>query len=578
MDLGMLPPEWPEWRRVESDESVIDPSFVSNSRCHTRGVYGSQKAKSGGRLLNERGFFSRFILHPACTSRTLWDLLSSLIIGYDLLYIPFDLGGFEVPEAEGFFELTDRCTACFWVMDIFMSFITGYHTGGLVEMRTEKIARTYARGWLGFDLFVVSMDWIFIFLGGTTVLRIGKSKRLLRIIRTLRLVRSVKMTVKLAHLLDSLRSESLRILFNTMALALCILTLNHYFACGWYYIGISGEADNNWVARNVELDPVGMRYATALHWSFTQFTPAGMEIHPNNFPERLYTVVTVFFAMITFSSFMGSITANMTALRRLSSEPAAQQKILHDYFTENGISAELGTRIWGYLKKNHFEHRRKALRKDIAVLKFLPPSISRDLNEELYVPIVKHCPFFFHYGMLNYHGICAVCDSCMSEATLTLNERLFHPGATAENMYFVTLGRMHYDHKDPRLSTDVERGEWIAEPVLWMKWYYCGTLEADTSCQVAVLNSKKFRSVVSEQPRARNFVRNYNALLRGWMLQCDANDANTWKTDVWLQVAQLKALALEALPDPEPDEISLDSRSGSWFRSGSLTSEARRCT
>mmetsp|Transcript_46109 Transcript_46109/g.132849 ORF Transcript_46109/g.132849 Transcript_46109/m.132849 type:complete len:756 (+) Transcript_46109:80-2347(+) len=570
MGMGLLPPEWPEWTKAQCDDNALSiVSTTSPLRCN----HDTVKAKSGGRLVDEKGYCSRFVLHPGCTARTVWDLFSSLIIGYDLVYIPFDLGGFELPDAEGIFEVIDRCTACFWVLDIFMSFFTGYHTGGLVEMRADKIARAYAKGWLGFDLFVVTMDWVFIFLGGTTVLRIGKSKRLLRLIRTLRLVRSVKMTVKLAHLMDDLRSEGLRILLHTMSLALCILTLNHYFACGWYYVGTSGDPDNNWVARNVLDDRVGMRYATALHWSFTQFTPAGMEIHPSNVSERVYTVITVFFAMITFSSFTGSITANMTALRRLQSEPAAQQKILHDYFTQHGISAELGTRIWGYLKKNHFEHRRKVLRKDIAVLKFLPPSISRDLNEELYVPIVKHSPFFFHYGIVNFRGLCTLCDSVITESALTLGERLFHSGTIAEHMYFVTLGSMQYEHRDPRLCTNLERYEWVSEPVLWMKWYYCGYLEAITSCQVVGVNSQKLRSVISEQPRAKIFVRNYVQGVRDWMILCDANEANTWKTDVWLQVAQLREIATDALPDHDQVE---ESRSAPRFWQSSTVSETRR--
>jgi len=415
-------------------------------------------------------------------------------------------------------------------------------------------------------LVVVVMDWIFIFLRGVTMLRIGKSRRLLRIIRTVRIVRSVKMVVKLAQMLDSFRSEGLRILLNIVALALCVLTINHYFACGWYYVGTASDPANNWILKNVDQEPTYLQYVTALHWSFTQFTPAGMEIHPSNFAERLYTVVTVFFAMITFSSFMGSITANMTALRRLSSEPATQQKILHDYFTEHGISAELGTRIWGYLKKNHFEHKKKALRKDIAVLKILPPSISGDLNEELYVPTIKQVPFFFHYGLLHYHGIRAICDGVVSEARLTLGERLFHAGTCAETMYFVTIGKMLYEHRDPRLSAVVEKCHWVTEPCLWMKWYYCGTLEAETSCQVLGIDSKKLRAVIAEQARARTYVRNYVSGFRAWMLSGDANEAGTWKTDIWQHTGQLKAIALEAMPEPECAEV--ESRT-SWPRSGS---------
>mmetsp|Transcript_10539 Transcript_10539/g.30597 ORF Transcript_10539/g.30597 Transcript_10539/m.30597 type:complete len:740 (-) Transcript_10539:141-2360(-) len=561
---GMLPPKWPEWRGVECED--MDSSLLSTNgvRRTDRGFHSTQKAKSGGRLVDEAAWWSRIVLHPCSTARAIWDLLSSLIIGYDLIFIPFELGGFSVPEGYALFYVTDRCTACFWALDVFMSFITGYHSGGLIEMRMGKIAKRYAKSWLVFDLLVVAMDWIFIFLGGFSLLRIGKSNRLFRIIRTLRIVRSVKMTVRLAQILDSFRSEALRIFLNICAHGLCILTLNHYFACGWYFVGTNTAVENNWVVKFVDNEPTITRYVTALHWSFTQFTPAGMEIHPTNFSERLYTVITVFFAMITFSSFMGSITANMTALRRLSSEPATQQKILQDYFMEHGISAELGTRVWGYLKKNHFQNRKRALRKDIAVLKFLPSSMSCDLNEELYLPVIKQHPFFFHYGILHYHGARAICDTVVSEHALTLGEPVFHAGTSAETMYFVTLGKMYYEHRDPTLSSALERLQWVSEPCLWMKWYYCGTLRAQTTCQLLGIHSKALRATIMEQARARNYVRSYVSGFRAWMLQGDANEAFTWKTDIWMVLGPLKQAAFEAMPENEGIETS--SKSQTWFR------------
>jgi len=566
--VGALPAQWPEWH-PNGDET--EPGFMSLplERKSVGQLNGDSKVKSGGRLMDESGLLRRFVLHPGSNKRSAWDLMSLLVIGFDMLYIPFDLGGFSVPEAVKTLEIIEIITASFWVLDIFMSFMTGYHTAGVVEMRLRKIARKYLGGWFLFDLSVAAVDLVFIFLGTTTIVRIGKVKRFLRMIRTLRLMRSVKMSVKMSQVIAGFRSERLRILVNTLVLALSILSLNHYFACGWYYVGITSDFESNWVFRNAYDEGIGMRYATALHWSFTQFTPAGMEIHPNNLTERVYTVVTVFFAMITFSSFTGSITANMTALRRLTSEPAEQQKHLFDYFTESGISAELGARIWGYLKANHYAHRRQVMRKDIHVLRFLPPTLSCDLNEELYVPVVKHCPFFYYYGIMHYSGLCAVCDTVVSEAQLTLGERLFQTGAAADNMFFVTAGVMDYEHHDSRLSATVSHLQWVSEPVLWMKWYYCGTLSARTSCQVVLVNSKKFRSVVSEQVPVLPFVKAYVVGFRSWMIAGEANEASTWKTDVWLQTAQLRQIAMDTLSD-EAEHHKTGVRL-SWFRQHSIS-------
>lgn len=73
-------------------------------------------------------------------------------------------------------------------------------------------------------------------------------------------------------------------------------------------------------------------------------------------------------------------------------------------------------RIWGYLKTRHFAHQKQLLRKDIPVLKVLPQSLSSDLNNELYVPILKTCPVFYFYGVVHYYGLCGICDSNVTEA------------------------------------------------------------------------------------------------------------------------------------------------------------------
>merc|ERR1711879_161161 len=186
-------------------------------------------------------------------------------------------------------------------------------------------------------------------------------------------------------------------------------------------------------------------------------------------------------------------------------------------------------------------------RKDIAVLKLLPPSIVSKLNEELYVPVIKHCPFFFQYGCLNFASLCHICDSCMSEAALTVGERAFAVQKYAEKVYFLTAGKMEYDHKDIRLCSSVEKGEWVSEPALWMKWYHCGSLDAVTSCQIVELSTESFRKVSLHHSKTLRYTRSYVRAFRDFMLgEEDTEELGTWRTDIWLQEAELCQIAYSA--------------------------------
>lgn len=575
-----LPPVWPEWELKDGDES--DCGGIMSSTSTARPTFfrkslvdAHRKQKHGGRVTADSGRLRNFILHPNSATRVFWDMASLILIAYDLIGIPLDLAGFDLSEGRQIIDVFDKCTAAFWLIDIAMSMLTGYHTGGLVEMRPQEISKKYVRSWFLFDFSVVIADWLLIILGGSAVLRFGKAKRLVRVIRTFRLLRSVKMTAKIMDLLESLRSETLRITFNIAGLAISILALNHFIACGWYFVGTSVGEDITWVQRHVNGEPVGMRYATALHWSITQFTPAAMEIHPSNFAERVYTVIVVFFAMITFSTFMGSITVNMTTLRRLQSDPAVHQKILFDYFTEHGVSAELGTRTWGYLKKYHFATKSKVMKKDIEVLKVLPASIHCALNEELYIPVVEKCPYFFQYGCQSFVGLSRVVNEAVREVGVTIGEQLFQGGVVAEGMYFITSGLMRYRHSKERLSADLEKGQWLSEPAMWMRWHRCGTLQATTCCLLLEISAAKFRAIVTEHGRAMSFTRCYVEKLRTFMLEEAINMGHTWKTDIWMQAAQIKKVALEALPEHQLF-AALDNWKSPWFRQTSHDSAGSR--
>merc|ERR1719181_2010605 len=93
-------------------------------------------------------------------------------------------------------------------------------------------------------------------------------------------------------------------------------------------------------------------YTTSLHWSLTQFTPASMEVYPENARERTFAIVVLVFALVTFSSFVSSITNAMTHLRNMNSEFEKQLLVFQRYLRYHRISTPLAVRM-----RRHLEHR-----------------------------------------------------------------------------------------------------------------------------------------------------------------------------------------------------------------------------
>merc|ERR1719499_204026 len=107
-----------------------------------------------------------------------------------------------------------------------------------------------------------------------------------------------------------------------------ILTMNHFIACGWWLTGkASLSLDlHSWITWGEPFQDFGVayQYATSLHWTLTQFTPASMDVVARNVLERFYSIIVLLFAMVAFSSIVGTVTSSMTVIRTMRNDKQKQ--------------------------------------------------------------------------------------------------------------------------------------------------------------------------------------------------------------------------------------------------------------
>mmetsp|Transcript_2621 Transcript_2621/g.8080 ORF Transcript_2621/g.8080 Transcript_2621/m.8080 type:complete len:708 (+) Transcript_2621:68-2191(+) len=547
-----VPDLWPQWAERQGRSSMRIASRKTWSALFV------VEDSTGQTLTTVNRFYQKLIVRPNSPCRLAWDFSSSIMVCYDVVTIPIMaislsptdfLGG----GTGGFTDIMDFVTTTFWTLDMPWSFLTGFHSEGVVEMRAGEIAKHYLWTWFAFDFFIICIDWAIVYASslGTTasafgLFRIGKTARVARILRAIRLLRFVKLQRILAETLELINSESIRAFFNVSLAVAFIFTINHYLACGWFLAGHVGWAMGvpNWITSN-EVDVKNSSvyaYFTSLHWSLTQFTPASMEIRPFNTGERVYSIACLMFALITFSSFLGSITASITQLRKHTTEIGKQQLALRSYLSKNKVSGSLSKAVWRFLRQHHFNHQTRSHAEQVALLKLLPPHLKDALNQELYGPYVTRAPFFYHYMAICSEGLAEVCSSAVTERSLICSEALFYEGKTAEMMFFTASGFLKYEHVQVRFNQTVSTGSWLAEPVLWVKWVHVATLTADTTAELIGLDSAKFRRVVAEFKNCYPFVRAYARIFQEYLQQ----QGSQYLTDLLTDIDTLEALTREA--------------------------------
>merc|ERR1719471_252981 len=91
-------------------------------------------------------------------------------------------------------------------------------------------------------------------------------------------------------------------------------------------------------------------YFTSFHWAITQFTPASMDVQPQNLLERVFTVLIVVFALVAFSYVVGSITGSLTQLRSMQEDTYKQFWNLRRYLKQHRVPTALSARIQRYLE------------------------------------------------------------------------------------------------------------------------------------------------------------------------------------------------------------------------------------
>lgn len=444
------------------------------------------------------------IQNPSTTSRLCWDVIGICLICYDIIMLP--LGVFE-PDTTILFALFTWITRIFWTADMFASFLVGFYEGGVLVLRPWMIAKRYMTSWFAFDIALVTIDWAQLGLPeededdgleSLGLARMGKTVRVMRLLRILRLLRLMKLPKLFMLIEERIQSESVTVAISITRLTVSILIINHFIACLWYSIGLMHEQDDTWLVRYGAKDAsFGKKYTMSLHWTLTQFTPSTMEVFPQNLTERTFALIVVVFAMITFSSFISSITTAMNQLRNMNSENAKALLAFQRYVRHHKITPALAVRMRRHLAKKLLRGKGHVDEKDIELIQQLSPPLLMDLHAEIYLPEMTGHAFFREYQEDNAVVMRKLCHVAASETSVSAGDVVFACGEIATKMFFMKSGLLRYTRGEYEGDVIfVKTSDWLSEACLWTQWRHLGHSQAISSCLLINLDAQQFIDIV----------------------------------------------------------------------------------
>ncbi|CAK0848238.1 unnamed protein product [Prorocentrum cordatum] len=399
-------------------------------------------------------------------------------------------------------------------------------------MKLSRIAWHYIKGWLMLDMGVIMLEWFLLIVEPESISRavtLARSAKILRLSRFLRLVRFVRLfkfssRVSYIHA-GSFQLQALPTAMGIMRSLVYILVASHYIACAWYLVG--GRYKRTWIDMfDEDHHGVPYRYATSLHWSITQFTPASAEVQPRNTLERGFAILVIVLGMVAFSCFISSITQAMGNFQRLRAEELQRTANMRQFFLENQVSFDVGARITRFLQEaaTHEKQRHRLHENDLPQLQLLPDSLRSELHLEMYKPILYSHGFFCVAMEADSSCLEEICHHAGSPVNVRHHKDLFEADSEAHSAFYLTSGTGMYTLKYTKETAKVSECQWLVEAALWLQWRHQGTVYAKTSLQGVRLDSAKFRRP-GGSPRGVRFICMKYA--QEYLRLLEAHDSNT---------------------------------------------------
>jgi hyperpolarization activated cyclic nucleotide-gated potassium channel 2 len=102
------------------------------------------------------------VIYPDATFKGIWDLLGLIFIIYQSIIIPFRLC-FEVDASGGLYVFESIIDVSF-MMDIVVTFNTGFYKKGYLVMKRRDIILNYIKTWFLLDV-LASFPYAWVFKG-----------------------------------------------------------------------------------------------------------------------------------------------------------------------------------------------------------------------------------------------------------------------------------------------------------------------------------------------------------------------------------------------------------------------------
>ena len=364
------------WKMLNSEEQ----GSLETDSSHLR-------QKKGFNVMLKKGkkftvfFFKRLIelvpetFDPYHKFRVLWDMLHLMIIIFNLILTPIEVG-FDLKNGvmeNVTLQFFVNFSIGFFIMDIMVNLNTAFYDKGALNFSKSMIIRHYFSGPMLRDVLSFFSQFLAIFYGNDFM-------QYFDLLILLRFYNLKKIFVSIEEYIAV--DEKLYNTLSLVKLTFGVFFMSHILACLWHFIGIiQWESGGNWLhAYEIESKEWYIRYIYSYYFVVISMNTVGYgDIVPQTVFERFFTIFIIFFACWIFAYTINSIGIILQDINRKSQEYIRSINLINGYMKEKNICFELQMRIRKYIQ---FIWQEEKAHNNLETLKVID-KLSKSLRQEL---------------------------------------------------------------------------------------------------------------------------------------------------------------------------------------------------
>ncbi|EGR33240.1 hypothetical protein IMG5_058280, partial [Ichthyophthirius multifiliis] len=430
-------------------------------------------------------------IQPNSYIKNSWDLLTFILIFFNLFYIPLVVCFQE--EKIIAFQTQISLLKYFFSIDIPIQMITPYYSKGQIVQEKSKIFKKYVQKNFILD-FLTSLGFIasfFLQINWINYVIIFKIKRMINIYREIE--QRLNLRYKYSTFLD------------LTTLVYYIIIVAHICGCHFFLVGILQKTDletQTWImAQQLDEQNLQTKYITSVYWAvITMITLGYGDVVPITNIEKIYVTFVTIISCGVFAYIVNTIGSIIQDINKNYQEFQHNVSQLSGYLTERGVNNNLIVKI-----KKNFEYLYKEQVKKYEVhqslLDNLNSTLKKEVQKEIYYKILLQQKFF----KLNFtDDFIKELATHIKQKNLMPEEVVFDFENINQNLYFIIKGQIQIyvdSNNSPKLVQVFEKGKIFSQNSLFNSEPSIYKAVSKNVANLAYLNQQDFIQVIKAFPQ-----------------------------------------------------------------------------